>query len=140
MPVPMEYRLASQNFEQFLAEVAEEAGLGTRNQAFTTTEGVFRCFRRRLEVQDAIAFAQILPAMLRALFVQDWDMATKRVETWDRSVMTAEVKALRVNHNFSPDRAIEDVARIVRRHVDVHAFDRCLEGLPAEARVFWSDW
>lgn len=138
MPVPMEYRLASQNFEQFLAEVAEEAGLGTRNQAFTTTEGVLQCFRRRLEVQEAIAFAQILPAMLRALFVQDWDIASKRVETWDRGAMTAEVKALRVNHNFSPDSSIQDVARIVRRHIDAQAFDRCLERLPAEARAFWS--
>src|SRR4051812_46969652 len=134
MPVPMEYRLASQTFERFLAEVAEETGLGTRNQAFTTTEGVLQCFRRRLNVSDAIAFAQVLPAMLRALFVQDWDSTSKPAETWDVGAMTAELKALRVNHNFSPDSAIKDVARTVRRYVDADAFDRCLEKLPAEAR------
>ena len=138
MPVPMEYRLASQNFEQFLAEVAEESGLGTRNQAFTTTEGVLRCFRRRLDTHDAIAFAQVLPAMLRALFVQDWDSRSKRIETWDVDVMTSEVKSLRVNHNFSPDTAIRDVVRVVLRHVDLDAFNRCMEKLPAEARSFWS--
>lgn len=29
MPVPMEYRLASLDFERFLAEVSEETGLAT---------------------------------------------------------------------------------------------------------------
>lgn len=138
MPVPMEYRLASQDFDRFLGEVAEETGLATRNQAYTTTQGVLLCFRRRLSIGEAIAFAQILPAMLRALFVMDWDPAEPRAGNWDRRVMTDEVKHLRIDHNFSPDTAIENVARILRGHVDAAAFERCLAGLPPAARDFWS--
>ena len=33
--VPMEYRRASADFEAFLAEAADAAGLATRNQAYT---------------------------------------------------------------------------------------------------------
>src|SRR5690606_8380595 len=100
--IPMEYRLASEAFDRFMAEVAEETGLTTRIQAYTTTEGVFRCFRRRLELGDAIAFAQVLPPLLGALFVQDWDTAEPRKDSWECAHMTAEVKQLRAHHNFSP--------------------------------------
>jgi uncharacterized protein (DUF2267 family) len=37
----MEYRLATQDFDRFLADVAMETNLGSRHQAYTTTQGVF---------------------------------------------------------------------------------------------------
>ncbi len=138
MPVPMEYRLASQDFDRFLAEVADATGLATRNQAYTTTQGVLLAFRRRLDLAQAIAFAQGLPAMLRALFVMDWDPQEPRMAGWDRAAMSDEVRRLRIDHNFSPDSAIADVARVLRRHVDAAAFARCLAALPPEAQAFWS--
>ncbi|MCZ8044674.1 MAG: DUF2267 domain-containing protein [Beijerinckiaceae bacterium] len=138
MPVPMEYRLASQNFDRFLAEVAEATGLATRNQAYTTTQAVLQAFRRRLDTAQAIAFAQVLPAMLRALFVMDWDPQEPRVTGWDRAAMTEEVKQLRIDHNFSPASAIADVARVLRAYVDAAAFARCLATLPPEARAIWA--
>ncbi len=138
MPVPMEYRLASQDFDRFLGEVAQETGLATRNQAYTTTQGVLLCFRRRLSTDEAIAFAQVLPAMLRALFVMDWDPQVPRVTNWDRDLMTAEVRQLRIDHNFSPDTAIANVAHVLRGHVDPAAFARCLATLQPQAHEFWS--
>jgi uncharacterized protein (DUF2267 family) len=134
----MEYRLASQDFDRFLAEVADATGLATRNQAYTTTQGVLLAFRRRLDLAQAIAFAQGLPAMLRALFVMDWDPQEPRMAGWDRAAMSDEVRRLRIDHNFSPDSAIADVARVLRRHVDAAAFARCLAALPPEAQAFWS--
>lgn len=138
MPVPMEYRLASQDFDRFLIDVAEETAMTTRNQAYTTVQGVLLCFRRRLSIEDAIAFAQGLPAMLRALFVQDWDTTEPRKDTWDRAGMIAEVRQLRVDHNFSPDTSIRDVVCVIRRYVDHDGFERCLARLPLPARDFWS--
>lgn len=138
MPTPMEYRLASQDFDRFLADVATETNLGSRHQAYTTTQAVFLCFRRRLSIREAIAFAQILPAMLRALFVSDWDTDEPQAKSWDWDLMSAEVKQLRVNHNFSPDTAIHDVARVLRKYVEAGEFGRCLENLPTSAREFWS--
>lgn len=138
MPTPMEYRLASQDFDRFLADVATETNLGSRHQAYTTTQAVFLCFRRRLGIREAIAFAQILPAMLRALFVSDWDTDEPQAKSWDWDLMSAEVKQLRVNHNFSPDTAIHDVARVLHKYVEAGKFERCLENLPPSAREFWS--
>ena len=139
MTVPMEYRRASADFEAFLAEAAEAAGLATRNQSFTMVEGVLTAFRRRLTAAEGIAFVQVLPPMLRALFVTGWEPEDAPGASWDREALIREVQALREHHNFAPRTAIADVAAVVRRHVDAEAFAHVLGRLPAEARAFWSD-
>ena len=99
---------------------------------------MFQVFRRRLLTKDAIAFANILPICLRALFVTDWDTDEKRKPFTDREAMTAEVKLLREEHNFSTDTAIRDVAQALRRHVDEEVFDALLAQLPEGAVEFWA--
>lgn len=138
MTVPAEYDFASREFSRFLAEARDAAGLVTTNQSYTMVEGVLRAFRRRLSVTDAIRFAGVLPPMLRALFVADWDTSEPVRPFADRAAMTRDVQALRPGHNFAPDTAIADVARVLRQHVDPRAFDDVLAELPEGARQFWS--
>lgn len=138
MTVPMEYRRASQDFDDFLAEAADAAGLATRHQAFTMVEGVLTAFRRRLTAAEGIAFAQVLPPMLRALFIQGWEPSEPEAVSWDRAALTREVQGLREHHNFAPDTAIADVAGVLRRHVDSAAFERVLDRLPPGARAMWA--
>ena len=52
--------------------------------------------------------------------------------------MTAEVRALRRQHNFSPDNAIEAVAIALRASVDEAALDTALDRLPVQAAGFWA--
>lgn len=90
------------------------------------SQRVFQVFRRRLSTNDAIAFANVLPICLNALFVTDWNLDEERKPFEDRESMTREVKLLRAEHNFSPETAIRDLAQSLRRHVDKEAFDRLL--------------
>ena len=137
MPVPPEYERASERFYSFLVDAREAAGLATTHQTYTMVQGVLRAFRRRLDVADALRFADLLPPLLRALFVTDWDARAPRAPFVDRATMTAEVRSLRAAHNFSPDDAIEAVAVALRRHVDAEAFDALLRTLPDGAVDFW---
>lgn len=137
MPVPPEYGRASDHFYDFLADARDTAGLWSTHVAYTMTQGVLQAFRRRLTVHDSIAFANVLPVCLRALFVTDWDTDEPPRAFADRETMTREVQALRRDHNFAPDTAIRDVAAALRRHVDEEAFDRVLDGLPKGAAEFW---
>jgi uncharacterized protein (DUF2267 family) len=137
MPVPPEYQRASDHFFAFLADARDEASLATVNQAYTMVQGVLQTFRRRLSLPDAIRFAGVLPAMVRAVFVADWDPDEPQRPFGDRALMTAEVLALRPNHNFSPDTAIRDVAAALRQHVDVPSFEAMLASLPEGAAEFW---
>ncbi|MFG1401117.1 DUF2267 domain-containing protein [Xanthobacter sediminis] len=138
MPIPMDLQHASEDFERFLGDARDTAGLATRNQAYTMVEGVLRAFRRRLPLEDAIRFASVLPPVVRAIFVADWDPAEPRRPFADVAVMTGEAQGLRRHHNFAPSSAIRDVAASLRRHVDEEAFDRMLGTLPEDAAGFWA--
>ena len=137
MPVPLEYERASDRFYDYLVDARDTAGLWSTYVSYTMTQGVFQTFRRRLSTEEAIAFANVLPICLRALFVPDWNTDEPIKPFEEREVMTQEVKSLRSEHNFATDTAILDVASALRRHVDESAFDRLLEQLPLGAVEFW---
>jgi uncharacterized protein (DUF2267 family) len=100
-------------------------------------QGVFQAFRRRLKITDAILFANILPVGMRALFVADWDTGEPVLTFTEREIMTKEVKALRADHNFSPDNAIHHVAVALRKNVDEEELEKVLKKLPPGAGEFW---
>lgn len=137
MPMPVEYQRATDHFCQFLADARDEANFGSAHQAYTMAQGVFQVFRRRPRIEDAIRFANILPAGLRALFVAEWNVDEPRLPFEDRAIMTKEVQSLRPLHNFSPESSIRDVAVALRGNVDEVALDRVLATLPEAARQFW---
>ncbi|MGF1570521.1 MAG: DUF2267 domain-containing protein [Nodosilinea sp.] len=137
MPVPVEYQRASDEFYQYLVDARDTAGLWSTHVTYTMTQGVFQTFRRRLSTADAIAFANVLPICLRALFVTDWDTNEPQKSFEDRAEMMREVRSLRGEHNFSTETAIRDVAAALRRHVDEQAFDQMLAKLPEGAFGFW---
>jgi uncharacterized protein (DUF2267 family) len=138
MPVPPEYRRASIEFEQFLLDAREAADLTTTNQTYTMVQGVLQAFRRRLTISEAIHFAGVLPPVLRAIFVADWDVDEPRRSFGDRAEMIREVQSLRSDHNFAPDAAIQAVAIALRKNIDTARFDGALQTLPAAAREFWN--
>jgi uncharacterized protein (DUF2267 family) len=138
MPIPSEYQRANVDFERFMVDARDIAGLNTTNMAWNMVVGVLYTFRRRLTVAQALCFANVLPPVLRAIFVADWD-ANEPVQPFaDRASLTHEVQSLRAAHNFSPNTAIRDVAQALRRHVDPVAFDRVLATLPPAARDYWA--
>ncbi len=137
MPLPMEYQHASDDFERFLADARERADLVTRNQTWTMVDAVLRVFRRRLSVTEGLRFAEVLPPLLRAMFVVDWDVTAEPVPFASRAAMTTEVQAVRGNHNFAPDTAIACVAGALRAAMTADTLDRVLADLPEEARDYW---
>lgn len=138
MTMPLEYARASEEFDRFVEELRQRLDHGTRHRTYRTIESVLIVFRRRLSVEEAVAFAGVLPAVLRAIFVAEWDVHQEVVPFTDRAAMTREVQAYRINHDFSPDTAISDMASVLRRHVDARAFDRVLARLPEGASAFWT--
>ncbi len=137
MPLPFEYQNASLQFDQFMVDARDLADLATTNMAWNMVIGVLHTFRRRLPVQQALWFADALPPVLRALFVEHWDTTQPIAEFGSPQAMIEEVRSVRRQHNFSPDHAIEPVAAAVRKHVDPQAFEQTLNRLPAPARAYW---
>ncbi len=138
MTVPLEYAHASEAFERFMSEARDALGLTTSHQTFTVVEAVLWVFRRRLDAAGVAAFAQVLPAVLRAIFIEGWDPAAPALAFLGRSQLAREVQAVRGDHNLAPDDAFETVAAVLRRHVDAKAFDAVLARLPSDAARYWS--
>lgn len=137
MPVPPEYERASAKFTEFLLAAREAGDLTTTNQAYTMVQGVLQAFRRRLTVPQALAFAELLPPLVRALFVSDWDVTEPVRPFSSREAMTREVQALRQGHNWSPEHAIAAVAKALRPLVNQEHLDALLATFPPGALDFW---
>lgn len=139
MPYPQEYQIATMTFNDFLGDVKINADLQTRHMAYTMTQGVFQVFRRRITLQDAIRFSNILPAGIRAFFVADWDPEEKLKPFNERQAMLEEVSDLRAQHNYSfmVDDAIHAVAKTIWKYVDHEACSNLLDSLPDGACDFW---
>lgn len=138
MPLPPEYQRATDAFYAFLQDAKENAGLGSSHQAYTMSQAVLQCFRRRLSLADGLRFAQLLPVGLRALFVADWDPEAERQPFADEAQYLIEIQGLRKDHNFSPETARRDVARALRSQVDLGPFEAFLNTLGAKAQAFWA--
>lgn len=137
MPMPWTYRQATREWQAFLADAREAMNLTSDNATFTAVEGVLRAFRCRLTAQQAVDFAQVLPSVLRALFVADWQIAPPR-PPGTRADWTAEARALRPHHNLTPDHCVAATALALRKSVLRADLDRCLATLPPFAADFWS--
>ena len=137
MTWPIEYKRASQDFETFMILARDAAGLATTNMAWNMVEGVLHVFRRRLTILQAIAFANVLPPVLRALFLDNWHPCEPPEPFCARELLYQEVRALRHEHNFSPPDAIESVSAALWQCVDAVALRKVLEGFPPEAAGFW---
>jgi uncharacterized protein (DUF2267 family) len=138
MTLPFEYQNASLEFERFMIDARDLAGLSTTNMAWNMVVGVLHTFRKRLSVDQALRFADVLPPVLRALFVEDWHPSEPLVDFGTEEELLAEVRSVRHEHNFSPPNAVAAVAAALRRHVDVDSLERALSGLPPGAQRYWS--
>lgn len=136
MTVPMAYRRASQEFDAFLTEVADAAQLSSRHQAYTVVDAVFRAFRRRLAPDEVLGFANALPPLLAALFIENW-RAKVDSTSWAPDEVVRDVKSLRAHHNLATDQAVAQVGAVLRRHVDAAVLTQALRNLPVEAARFW---
>lgn len=140
MPMPQTYFQASKEFDAFIVDVRDTCMLQSHHQAYHTLRAVLHVFRTHLTTEQALRFANILPAVTRAIFVEDWTPSDTPPPFPDRSALIREVRSIRKDHNLAPDSAIEDVAAALRRSsIDVRAFDRILEELPQGATDYWAN-
>ncbi|WP_298960009.1 DUF2267 domain-containing protein [uncultured Roseibium sp.] len=138
MPMPQTYFHASRDFDAFIKDVRDTCMLQTHHQAYHTLRAVLHTFRSHLTVVEALRFADILPAVTRAIFVEDWIPLETPAPFPDRPALIMEMKAVRQDHNLAPNSAIEDVAAALRRSsIDEQALERILAILPDGAAEFW---
>ncbi len=137
MPMPQEYQLASQHYESFLKAAQEALDMTTRNQTYTCVQATLLVFRHRLTAEQILMFADTLPAVLRAIFTSGWSPDDFRPEFGREDDWQAEVKALRVHHNFADDETPARVAAVLHQYVDLLRFEKVLQQIGPDTSSFW---
>jgi uncharacterized protein (DUF2267 family) len=137
MPMPFAYRSATEDYEKFLDDLQRITMLQTWHQAYQTLRAVLIVFRNHVPPQVTINFAQSLPVVLRAILIEDWDLAAEVTPFPNRTALQREVECIRPDHNISPATAIGDVALVLRRAMKPEDYSRMLANLPEAARPFW---
>jgi uncharacterized protein (DUF2267 family) len=136
MPMPYTYRHASAEFRAYLDAARAAMNLESDNATYTATEAVLLCFRRRLTLDQSLRFADILPAVLRAIFVAHWHPVLPA--PWgSRADQIAECKALRPQHNLTPDTCIDAVAEALTTQILAVDLDPVLAAIGPGAQTFW---
>jgi uncharacterized protein (DUF2267 family) len=138
MPYPTEYSSASADFDRFLDAVKQNAMLQTRHQAWQVARAVLLVFRDHLSARDALRFADALPPLLRALFVEGLDPGRMPQPFPFRDVLDAEVAAVRRDHNFVTPTSIGEVAAAFWPVVDRLRIEAVLDSLDPAARAYWN--
>lgn len=137
MPMPWTYRHSHREWRAFLDDVMSQMSPQTDNTTYTAIQGVLQVFRRRLTPQQALDFANVLPAVPRAIFVERWNLDDPILPFSDRATLITEAKSLRPHHNITPDNAIEATAYALWRCVRHMDLKRVLKRIGPEAEAFW---
>ena len=136
--MPAEYWTASQGFDSFLRNVRDTCMLQTHQQAYHTLRGALHVFCSHLSINQALAFASVMPPVTRAIFVEGWQPSDNPPGFPGRSELQQEVKSILRDHNPASDCAIADVAAALwRSSMDNDVFDKVLKNLPDGAAEFW---
>lgn len=135
--MPYTYRHASEEWRDYLASLRETTLIASDNVLYTGTEAVLKSFRARLIPSQALAFANLLPTVLRAIFVSGWDINAAPQPWPDRATQRDEMLALRRDHNFCPPDLLEPLLAAIAATTRGPDLDRVLTRIGPEAADFW---
>jgi uncharacterized protein (DUF2267 family) len=139
MTLPQEYVNASRDFDRFMDDLIEISMLATHHQAYAVLRAVLHVFRDHLTVEQSLRFAEALPPVIRAIFVEDWHPRAEPLPFPPESQLIAEVRSVRRDHNLASASSIRDVSQALRRNVAMGDFRRVLATLPPAAQRYWLD-
>ena len=137
MTVPQVYVQATRDFEKFMRDFKQVSMVETQPRSYAIVRGVLHTFRAHLTVDQALRFADALPAVLRALFVEDWHPSDPPPAFPNAEDLLEEVRSHRRDHIFATETSIRDVATALRSNVDKDEFERALASLPPAAQDYW---
>ena len=136
MTIPSNYLYADRDFRAFMVRAKETTEHETTNMVWGTLLGVFEVFRRRLDNGQRLAFAAVLPATLRAVFVESGPV-DRPIAFEPRERLIREVQGVHRDHQFATDTAIDDIALALGDFVDRKRLEEVLAAIGDEARQFW---
>ena len=134
--MPMEIAYASRQFLELLAALKRTAYLETHTQCYAMLRAVLHEFRRYLTIPQALALADALPPIVRAIFVEDWQPADPPRPPSPQAFDAAVTRRLAPHHAPPGDIALR-VFEVLQDRSAQPKLARALAALPAGLRTLW---
>ncbi|HEX7488995.1 MAG TPA: DUF2267 domain-containing protein, partial [Anaeromyxobacteraceae bacterium] len=135
MPTPQDVAYASQQFQDWLLDLRSRALLGSTHQAYAMLRAVLHEIRDRLQVDDALRFADALPPLVRGIMLERWRPPGAAPAT--RPPFLDAVKSRLEPHTPPPDSVVEDVLTVLAQRTQPNLLSTLSEHMPVELQPQW---
>lgn len=136
MTQPAEVEYASQDYQDWLADLKATALLQTHNQAQAIMRGVFQELRRHMGTEAVLGFADSLPPLPRGIFLEKWRPAPP-APLASAGDFAASLAAHLAPHVIPPESAAADVFAVLARHAGPARAAAMAAALPAALLPLW---
>ena len=139
MPMPQEITQASKQFMELLGDLKEGSFLQTHNQSYAMLRAVLHEFRKYMTIGQAIAFANGLPTIVRAIFVENWKPAAQPSAPLSRRDFVDAVITRLSPHHVPPDSIVSDVFALLAARGEPAKIADVIDSLPTELKQLWDE-
>ncbi|QIK77998.1 DUF2267 domain-containing protein [Sphingomonas piscis] len=135
---PYDVEHATQLHIEWCQSLMERSGLGTTHRAAPQMHAVMLELRDSLEPRSAVEIANVLPALERGLFLENWRLDQPARPVPDAETFKARVHDRVKGHHAPLDTLVEDVFWVLREKLGTKS-DVIERNLPVALQDLWSD-
>ena len=125
---------------QFLTQLADELNMPIdKERALRTLKAVLHSLRNRISPEESSQFIAQLPMMIKAIYVDGWQIGKhqKRISNFDEFVsevyeLGGGYRGTTFGDRLEAERAIQSVLKILKQYISEGEFDDILVSLPAK--------
>jgi len=139
MPMPNDVLYASNQIRDWLGELKAAAMLTTHNECHAMLRAVLHEFRGHMAPDQAVAFGDILPPLVRGIFYEGWRPLEPPAPPPAAAAFHEAIVRRLASHHMPPDTIAGDVFRLVAARTDPRVLQRALDALPAGLVRLWRE-
>ncbi len=125
---------------QFLSQLADELNMpNDKERALRMLKSVLHSLRNRISPEESSQFFAQLPMMIKAIYVDGWQIGKhqKRISNFDEFVsevyeLGGGYKGITFGDRMEAERAIQSVLKVLKQYISEGEFNDVLVSMPAK--------
>jgi uncharacterized protein (DUF2267 family) len=137
--MPDDVRYASQQFDEWLADLKARTLLATSNQCYSSLRAVLHEVRNHLPADVATAFGTELPPLVRGIYYEGWRPSEPPRPLASLADLTQDVMTSLSPHVIPPDTILTDVLAVLAIRLDPVRVGPVVGRFPPLLAALWKE-
>ena len=139
-PVTRNFNSSLQKTYEWVEDVRQAMGNGSRQTAYTALRGVLHALRDRLIPEEACDLAAQLPTILRGVFFEGWTPAHKPIKmSRDEFIARVWEEVRGVAETIDPEACVAAVFEVLERRIAAGEIAEIRGALPKQFQQLWPE-